>query len=157
MKRENKNLITRTRTVLLSIAAVATLALLLPTGAEAGQRHGKSRHHHKHKRHHVQRVYRPAPVKVHVHHPRHHGRYVGRAFHVPRRIVRRQFEAYNPYFHGKIYFAPHRHRHDVYYFPVRTRFGWEYRPHYYCRGELFLDTRGHVSYHGRNVSVHLDF
>lgn len=53
-------------------------------------------------------------------------------FHVPARIHAHHVHDYRSYSVGHVYFAPHRHAHVVYAFPVRGR----YVPHVYCGGEL---------------------
>ena len=63
---------------------------------------------------------------------------------------------YDDYFHGSVYFAPHRHRHSVYQFPVRVDGYWTYRPSYYCEGELFHG-HGSIGYDGRRFSIRLGF
>jgi len=51
---------------------------------------------------------------------------------VPARIETYHAHDYRPYTVGHVYFAPHRHAHVVYAFPVRGR----YVPHVYCGGAL---------------------
>lgn len=59
-----------------------------------------------------------------------------RHFEVPTVIVRADVGLYEPYYHGRTWFGPHRHYHTAYYFPVLTERGWQPRPHFYCNGKL---------------------
>lgn len=83
-------------------------------------------------------------------------------FVVPHRIV--HADAYDSYFSGRVYFAPHRHVHLVYAFPVYTPYGVEYDPYYYCGDELYVDRPGYTydsDYRSRrprvSIGVHLGF
>ncbi|MBI4161718.1 MAG: hypothetical protein HY509_04645, partial [Acidobacteria bacterium] len=87
---------------------------------------------------------RRAPVFQHRHHrhgprvaPRHYG-HPGR-FVVPPRIHSHRLQYYRPYYHGRVYFAPHRHHHFAYQFPYYGPYGFvEFRPYYYCGDDLFV-------------------
>jgi hypothetical protein len=83
-------------------------------------------------------------------------------FVVPHRIV--HADVYDRYFSGRVWFAPHRHAHIVYAFPVYTPYGVEYEPHYYCGHELYVDHPGYAYdsyYRSRrprvSIGVHLGF
>lgn len=80
---------------------------------------------------------------------RRHSRYGYDRFVVPRHLQGRIVHDYRQYHHGSEYFKPHRHHHETYYFPVVTEFGYRYRPHSYCGGELYLA--------GSRLSLHLNF
>jgi len=144
MKREtNKNSRWKQRVLVMLATAAALTALLFTSPVEAAHRQHKHYKPHKHyKEHHkvrVQHVYRPASPP----------------FVVPERIDRRHRADFRPYFAGDLYFRPHRHFHDIYVFPVRTRHGIVYREYEYCRGDLFI--RSHLSYHGERVSFSIGF
>jgi hypothetical protein len=132
------------------LGAAVLSALVLTPSAEAGHKH-KRKWHKKAKVHHVHHAtYCAAPGCV-VIHPRPARRFVA----VPARIHRRQVAAYRPYYGGEVFFAPHRHYHAVYYFPVQTRRGIVYRPEFYCGGGRY--TGNHVAYHGEHVSFRVSF
>jgi hypothetical protein len=62
-----------------------------------------------------------------------------RPFAPPRQLHRNHVRTYRPYYSGRTYFRPHRHNHQVYYFPVASPYGYyEYRPHFYCGNQLFV-------------------
>jgi hypothetical protein len=63
-------------------------------------------------------------------------------------------DVYEPYYRGHAHYAPHRHDHAVYYFPVPVAHGYAYEPHYYCRGALF---RHQVEYAGPRLRLSLGF
>ena len=147
MKRQLEHRTARRLGILaLSCAALLTALVLAPT-TEAGRKH-------KHKQ-----VKHVAYCTVHdcgAHHARRPVvRPVRRAVVVPRRFERRHVELYRPYYGGTVYYRPHGHDHDVYYFPVRTARGIVYRPHYYCRGSLY--DRNHVAYHDDRLSFRIEF
>lgn len=131
--------------ILMLGVTTALAALLVATPAEAHKRH--HRHGHRHIGHHDHRSH-------HVLVPRYHRR-VDLEFRVPARIHRREIDLYRPYFRSRTYYAPHRHDHLVYDFPVRTRRGYVYSPHRYCDGRLF--TGGRIEFHGRRVHFGIDF
>jgi hypothetical protein len=88
----------------------------------------------------------------------HHERFV-----VPHRIVRSA--AYAPYYSGRVYYAPHRHAHAVYAFPVYSPYGVvSYAPSYYCGPELYVAAPGYrydPYYYDRkphvSVGIHFGF
>lgn len=62
----------------------------------------------------------------------------GPRFVVPRRIqVGYHDSYYDPYRHGRAYYGPHRHYHEVYFFPVVVGGLYRYQPYYYCEGALY--------------------
>jgi hypothetical protein len=145
----------RTKLGILAIAVVAAIgSSLVAAPAQAGHKHK-----HKHGKKHVEYVHRSHGHAV-PHAVRHgHGRIgVGfstpRPFLVPRHIGPAARGTFRPYYHELVYFRPHRHHHAVYFFPVRTRFGWTWQPHSYCEGNLF---RGRVAYDGPRVSFDVRF
>jgi hypothetical protein len=140
---------TRSYKRLLPIALA--LGALLLTPAMAGHRD------HRQHRHHDRGHQRPHHVRLkHGHHKfRHHpSAHFHRRFVAPPTIRSAHFKTYRPYYHGRMYYRPHRHEHAVYYFPVRTRVGYAWRPHSYCNGKLY---RAHLSYHGPQISFSLSF
>jgi hypothetical protein len=150
-----RNVLKRATLMLLGAAALSALAL-----TPAAEAHKKHKRHHKHK---VQVVHHSRGA-VHVTPARHTvfvpSRRVARApvryeVRIPRHIHRHQVAVYRPYYGGEVYFEPHRHYHAVYYFPVKTRYGYDYRRRHYCNG--VLHTGGHVAYHGSHVSFRVDF
>lgn len=76
-------------------------------------------------------------------------------FDVPKRLQRGHMDRYQSYYSGRRYFRPHGHYHEAYSFPVRTRWGWEPRSHFYCEGSLLGGI--YVSYSGRNFDLGLQF
>lgn len=123
----------------LVVACTLMLALLVwPADAFAGRGHGygHSKHHGKHhgKGHHV---------IVGGHHHGHSGYHVSRHrghhhFEVPRAIHSHYVRTYRPYYYGRTYYAPHRHHHVVYRFPVYGVYEQPvYYPYAYCGDELF--------------------
>ena len=146
------------------VGALAVSASLLMPATLAGHGHGRKSHHHKkhhkqhhkrydsHARHHVRHdfpvYYRDARVRPHrVFAPRAHLR-----FDIPARIHRGDFDRYRPYFQGSLYFAPHRHSHVLYSFPVYGEFGMRYEDRYYCEGALYREPR-----HRPRVSFGISF
>ena len=131
-----------------AVAASLALAAALSTPALAGHRsHGH--YHHGHGRHGavVHGGYgRPLPPPY---------AYRARPFVVPQVIRAGYVEAYEPYYRGDAYYAPHHHVHSVYYFPVWRGGVPYYEPSYYCGGALYLG--GQFSYSGPRVSVHVAF
>jgi hypothetical protein len=168
------------RTVLGALATLVVAAALSATPALAdGKGRGKGHGRHKDKEHHRvvrehrdHRDYRHRDYdrdydRRHYYddHDRHRTVYrtvVRERFVVPHRLVRRH--VYDPYFSGSVYFAPHRHAHLVYAFPVYTPYGVEYEPSYYCGDHLYVDHPGYGydPYYERRrprvqIGVHLDF
>jgi hypothetical protein len=115
-------------------------------GHRIEHRHGPAPKYEKHKRYYGKRGH-------HFHGKRYyrHGRFI-----VPRHIHRHHVRTYRPYYTGRAYFRPHRHNHVVYYFPVATPYGYyEYRPHFYCDGKLFIS--GEFGSHGSHIGFSLSF
>lgn len=71
----------------------------------------------------------------------------------PRHLSVHRHGDWDRYHRGSVYYAPHRHRHVVYHFPVETRHGVVLRPYYYCGDELFFV--GTV--HAPHVSLRIGF
>lgn len=80
--------------------------------------------------------------------------YPVRQFVVPRVITEHYVDDYAPYYGGSAYFAPHRHVHEIYVFPVAVDGVWHHRPHAYCGGRLY---DRHVSFSGRRLSFDVRF
>jgi hypothetical protein len=161
MKRETQNNSrwNKRATVLLATAAALTALVFTSTVEAGGHRHHRHHKHHKHHEH-----YKPYKQYKHYdygHVRRHRGyRALPPAFVAPIRMHHRYGRDYRPFFVGHTYFRPHRHRHAIYVFPVRTRHGIVYREYEYCRGDLFVGqrgSRGHLAYHGNNVSFSIGF
>jgi len=138
-------------------AATFTFALALAVPAEAHDRRDnrhrieqRHRHHKQHKR--FDRYDKRTDRHHREDYRRFERRYRHDRFDIPRHIRHQRRHEYRPFFEGTVYFAPHRHRHSVYLFPVRVGRGWSYREHYYCNDDLFLDF-GRVEYHGRRFSI----
>jgi len=91
---------------------------------------------------HVERRRRPVP--------RRHAEFV-----VPRLLRERRAVELRPYYRGRVYSPAHGHYHEVYDFPVLTRWGWERQPHYYCEGSLFAG--GYVTLHGPHFDIGVRF
>ena len=140
------------------VATTFLVALALASPAEANDRRDpRHRVEHRHQRHHAH----------HKHH-RQFDRYDHRAFRhersfrydrfdIPHRIHGNRRNVVREYHEGSVYFAPHRHRHAVYVFPVRIGHSWGFREHFYCDGDLFFDHHGRVDFHGRRFSISLGF
>ena len=100
--------------------------------------------------------YRSQEHRRHNRGHRSHGyRYGHDTFVVPRRIGHGHHVTYRPYYHREAYYAPHSHRHTVYYFPIYTNGYWTHEPYYYCGEELYVDS--HYDYGGVNFSLNLRF
>jgi hypothetical protein len=142
----------------LAIAAFAVaLSFTLTTPADAGGPRGRKGPHrvdHRqghHDRRHVDRRHVDRRPRVERrHHPRHRG------FDVPRHIHHERYREYRPYFDRHVWFAPHRHRHATYYFPVVVDGYRSYRRYDYCDGALF-QPRGSVGYDGGHWGIRIDF
>jgi hypothetical protein len=127
------------------IAALGLFAT--PALADRGHKHKQHPKHHVVKRHPVH--YRgpvPLPPRV-VRAPR---RVV-----VPTVIRASRVESYRPYYAGRVYYGPHGHDHDVYYFPVYRDHRYVWEAHHYCDGHRV--SRGHVAYQGPNLSFRISF
>lgn len=109
----------------LGATLVAAAALAFSGDALA---HGKHKHGKHHGRH-APVVVVPAPVAPPV--------------------VLRDVRAYAPYRAATVWYAPHRHRHVVYRFPVATRYGVVYEPYAYCDGHRYGVVTGPVVYDRR--------
>lgn len=138
------------------LAALGIVALSLSLSASPASAEGRGSGHgpkHKHHKVHKQRVrhdvvvrdvHRSRPVYRTVYRERPVYRTVVRERHfaVPRHIVHHDVYRYDPYYAGSAYFAPHRHAHVVYAFPVYTAYDVSYEPHYYCDDELYVERAG---------------
>lgn len=146
------------------------LALALP--AEAHDRrdrgHRVEHRHHKHQKHkrfdrherrhqrdqRIERRYERRHRDEHRYEHRYDRRHRYDRFDIPRHIHHQKRHVYRPYFEGTVYFAPHRHRHSLYLFPVRIGGAWTYREHSYCGDALFLD-HARFEYHGPRFSIRI--
>ncbi len=155
--------------------ATASLAFMLALAAPAEARDRDSRHRDEHRRADRHRVdhrrhqrfdHRRHQRFDHRRHDRRGDRYDrpgshydhrrhGR-FDIPRRIQRHHGDRYRSYFDGYAYFAPHRHRHSVYRFPVFDHGSWSYRSHQYCEGDRFYG-HGSIGFHGSRFSIRLGY
>ena len=139
---------TRTRNFLIrgTSAVLGSLLLLLLTAPSAAladhrdHRRWRSDHHDRHRgqydRHHDYR-----------HDDHRYSRHGHHTFSLPRYIHQRHYRTYKPYYHGRVYYAPHRHHHRIYHFPVWIGASYSYRPYAYCDGEIFYGGSGH-HHHG---------
>ena len=141
-----KRITTTLARIVLALGALSMFAAFaLPVNAR-DNRHRDWNHGHRHHRHDDHRA------RGHDHGPRFIG--VDR-FVVPRRIRSFELTGFRPYYRGVVFHSGHRHNHRVYAFPVRSRYGFVYRPHAYCDSRLFEETR--FTYHGRHVGFTLRF
>jgi len=76
---------------------------------------------------------------------------------VPRTIVVRDAWRYRAYRPRSAYYAPHRHVHVVYTFPVNTPYGIVYRPYAYCGDHLFVPPVAYGVAHPEGVSGSVQF
>jgi len=141
----------RSRVPVVPFFAALLLAALLGPAALAHPKHGHRHHGQRHhdQRHHAHRThahYAPQYERV---------RLAPVPFVVPRHIDRFEQRRLERYFRGSVWYAPHRHRHTVYAFPVRYRGEWIERPHYYCAGTFHEVAR--VTYSGPRVSIRVGF
>jgi hypothetical protein len=157
MKKNEIHVRSTRRRILIGIGGtLVTLVWLLATPALA---HPGHHHKHKHKNRHAhgqvlhrhhQRVVVKRPVYTVRELPPPSRRVV-----VPTVIRRGRVETYRTYYGGRIYYGPHRHHHEVYYFPVFRDRRYVYEPHYYCDGHRVRTTR--VTYHGPHISFGIGF
>lgn len=75
---------------------------------------------------------------------------------VPRRIHRHHYHDYRPYFRGSVFYAPHRHHHRVYAFPVYVDGYLAYPLHTYCGDAYFPGHYGHGGGRG-HFGLHFNF
>ena len=145
---------TRDRALVLA-TGLTMLLIAAPIRAHEPKRHSNG---HKHRQQHVSQQHRED------HHARtfsprhghdHHYQAVRPVVRAPRHITSHDARWYQPYRHGTVWYAGHRHSHTAYYFPVRSEYGVVYRPYYYCNGELFVDS--HIRYRGNRVSFNIRF
>jgi hypothetical protein len=162
------------------LIALITAALLVPAGGAVAARadddrgrdrrgydhryggdHGGYRHDHKHDHKHYGKHdrYRGDGYRDRYHYDRNYYRgypdhgYGHRRFVAPRHLYYRDYPAYDRYYRGPVYYAPHRHQHRVYLFPVIVGGYTEYRPYAYCGDAWYPDHyrydggRGHLSLH----------
>ena len=72
---------------------------------------------------------------------------------VPNHLYRRDYGSYDRYYRGSTYYAPHRHSHRIYLFPVIVDgYYTEYQPYAYCGEAYYPDhyrggSRGHLGLH----------
>jgi len=149
----------------LAIAAcIFALSMTLAAPTEANGRNGRHDRHrveqrhrdhdrHRHGRHHVDRHRDRYRDHRRFERPQHR-RY--QRFDVPRDIQRDHYREYRPYLDRQVWFAPHRHRHSSYHFPVVIDGYRTSRRYDYCEGELFRPY-GSVGYEGRNFGIRLNF
>lgn len=58
-------------------------------------------------------------------------------FVAPRHVAFRTVRTFDPFFSGRVFYAPHNHFHVVYRFPVYTAYGVVYQPYSYCGDDLY--------------------
>lgn len=139
------------RTLIALLGTTIAASWLFAAPALAGHKHK-----HKHKHHHRHHATLKRPVYYRGPNP-----LPPRVIHAPRRVVvptvirTRHIETYRPYYGGYVYYGPHRHDHDVYYFPVYRDHRYVYEPHFYCDGHRVK--LNHVTFHGSNVSFRIAF
>lgn len=161
MKRETKNdSRLKNRAIVLLAAAAAFTALVFTSPVQAGGHgHRKPNAHQKH--HQRYKPYKQFKHYDYGHVRVHSGRRVmPAAFVAPARINARFRAEFRPYLVREIWVGAHRHHHEIYVFPIRTRHGIVYREYDYCRGDLFFPHRenhGQIVYNGRNVSFSIGF
>ena len=133
--------------VLATCGLLLSLTLAAPAAADGrGNRHDRHRVDHRHRYHdgYGHRA-RDGHHNRYGHHARygHYDRYQRRSdrFHrpvdIPHRIHHRYVRSFRRYFERHEYFAPHRHNHAVYSFPVVVDGYRKGRRYDYCDGELF--------------------
>lgn len=74
----------------------------------------------------------------------------------PRHLYYRDYPAYDRYYRGSVYYAPHRHSHRIYLFPVIVGGYVEYRPYSYCGDAYFDSAYGYDGPRG-HFGLHFDF
>ncbi len=121
--------------------AVLAAALLVSPPADARPKHHK--HHHARHRH-----YDNDHGRVRYAHAHRHPVFVA-----PRHLYVRG--AYEPYFWGRVYSAPHHHHHVVYNFPRYIDDALVYEPHAYCGEDLHAT--GRVEVFGPRIGFYLGF
>lgn len=99
----------------------------------------------------------PSPATAHRGHSKHAPRGVAHGHYkhyksVPRIIASAQRGYYSPYFDGRVYYAPHRHHHARYLFPVFLNGAVVYQPYFYCDSHLLVS--GVVTLPQLAVGVH---
>ena len=149
MKRNDQPRRTRLGLSALGVIGFAAFAMVAaPAPAEAGDRH----HHHKYKvySHGYRHVYghtRPA-----VHYVAPPVRYVT----APVRLDHVSADIYRPYYWKRTWYAPHRHAHAIYRFPVATADGPVYTPYGYCGNRIFVAPRpvvAPVPHHSARIAI----
>lgn len=99
----------------------------------------------------------PSPANAHRGHSKHaprgvaHGHYKHHKT-VPRVIASVHRGHYSPYFDGRVYYAPHRHHHARYLFPVFLNGAVVYQPYFYCGSNLLVS--GAVTLPHLAIGVH---
>jgi hypothetical protein len=76
-------------------------------------------------------------------------------FVAPRHLYRQHYRDYDRYYRGSVFYAPHRHSHRVYLFPVIIDGYAEYRPYAYCGDAYYPDHYGY--YDGPRFGLHFSF
>ena len=127
-------------------AVLLAVALLGAAPASAGRRHPRAHRHAGPPPH--ARVHR-VPVVVPHRAP------VWRPVVVPRVLVPRAVVEVAPYRSGRVWYGPHRHRHELYRFPVVVGGVRTWRTEAYCGGRLVPDA--HVTIAGPRFSLHVAF
>ena len=112
-----------TRTILIATAALAAVLFVFPDSASADGGHGHGNGHGQSNGHN----HGNGPARGYAGYPT-----------VPRSIVVGQRGYYQPYYSGRVYYAPHHHYHMAYRFPVYVGGSVVYQPYYYCGDSLFV-------------------
>ncbi len=88
--------------------------------------------------------------------PSHHGHGHGHSgFVVPKAIHPHHAKLYKPYFHSNVYYAPHRHHHAIYYFPVYSYGVPVYQPYAYCGSEVYAS--GYLAFGSPRFGLYFGF
>jgi hypothetical protein len=70
-------------------------------------------------------------------------------------LVHPRHPRYGRFYHGRVWYGPHRHHHRVYVFPEYGRHGVRYVPYGYCGAHLHQ--RGHLAWRAGGVSIVFEF
>jgi hypothetical protein len=118
-----------TRIILVATAALAAgvFAFPAPARADGGHGHGNGHGHGHSSGHGYETGHSNGPAHGYSSYPT-----------VPRSIVLGQRGYYQPYYTGRVYYAPHHHDHVAYRFPVYVGGSVVYQPYYYCGDSLFV-------------------
>jgi hypothetical protein len=123
-------------------------------GHDRHDHHQHDRHHRHHEQYdHYQRGYYGDARGYYYGGPAHGGPAYGYGYYrpayprapfvVPRHLHHGDYQVYDPYYRGTVYYAPHHHQHRVYLFPVIVDGYTEYRPFAYCAGAYFPGQYGY--------------